>query len=145
MIASAMPAVDRVAIQAKNAMQVLPPAATVQGRVRLWVNAFRMYSRFAATRSSLRKLRRSLVHDAVFETPAGAGALSGIAQSMGQILPGLRRMADDVGSADRPSAYRFAARQLDALCDEVEDLQETAALASSVRFREFVERSLETA
>ena len=42
-----------------------------------------------------------------------------------------------------PIVYRFAARQLYRICDEVEDLQETFALASSVRFREFVERSLE--
>ena len=144
MIASAMPDVDRVGVQVKNAARVLP-AGLVQGRVRLWVNAFRMYRRFAATRRSLRRLRRSISRDAVFQAPDGVELLSGIAQSMGEILLALRSMAADVGAADRPPVYRPAARQLDALCDEAEDLQETAALASSPRFREFVERELETA
>ena len=140
MIASALPDVDRVAVQVKNAAQVLP-AELVQGRVRLCVNAFRMYLRFAAMRRNLRRLSRSISRS---DALPDVELLSGISQSMGEILPALRGMAADVGAADRPPVYRPAARQLDALCDEVEDLQETAALASSPRFREFVERSLET-
>ena len=137
MIASTFPDVDRVAAQVRDAAQSLP-AVPVRGRVGLWVSAVRMYLGFTAARRHLRKLRRSIVDGGVPDA-----LLSELAQSMGEILPALREMAAAVDAADRPSVYRPAARQIVALCDEFEDLQETVALASSAHFREFVERSLE--
>ena len=72
----------------------------------------------------------------------------GTAQEWGEtseLLSELQQVRDTAVSPDSPYAYRLTVRWVDALLEDVDDLQETTALASSTRFRELVERSLETA
>ena len=141
MATSVVSDIDRVAVQMKDAIHpltLIPP-----GRIRLWVRVFPVFRRLASLRSALRELRRLTASAAAFETLDDA-VPDGLAELMGQLLVVFRLAADNMNSAPMPIVYRFAARQLYRICDEVEDLQETFALASSARFREFVERSLET-
>ena len=107
------------------------------------MSAFRVFRCLASLRSALRESRRLTASAAALKALDEA-VPDELAERMGQHLADLRLAADNVNSAALPIVCRFAARELYVICDEVEDLQETFALASSARFREFVERSLET-
>ena len=139
MTTSVVSDIDRVALQMTDAIR--PLMSMPSGRIPLWMRAFQVFRRLASLRSALRELRRLTASAAAFETLDEA-VPDGLAERMGQLLAEVRLAADNMKSAPMPIVYRFAARQLYRICDEVEDLQETFALASSARFREFVDRSL---
>ena len=141
MTSSVVSDIDRIAVQMKDAIR--PLTSMPSGRIPLWMRAFQVFRRLASLRSTLRKLRRLTASAAAFETLDEAVS-DGLAELMGQLLAAFRRAADNMDSAAMPIVYRFAARRLYRICDEVEDLQETFALASSARFHAFVDRSLET-
>lgn len=148
MFAPAISDVDKVAVRVESLAPSLP-TAPARGRTGLWrhvrlsPNAIRMYFNFASARRELRRLRRSIMRADAAQVPQDE-LLNALSQAMGRVLPALRETTAVYASvaADLP-VYRPAARQLAALRDAAEDLQETTALASSARFRKFVERSLE--
>ena len=141
MTTSAVSDIDRVVVRMKDAIR--PLTLVPSSRIPLWMRAFQVFRRLASLRSGLRELRRLTTSAAAFETLDEAVS-DGLAERMGQLLADVRLAADNMKSAPMPTVYRSAARQLYRICDEVEELQDTLALASSARFREFVEHSLET-
>ena len=135
--ASTMPDVARIAGQVQ-ALQL----ALMRDRINPWLNAVGIWYHVVSLRRDLRQLRLQCEG---LEVPdaAATGALTRVAQELSGFLDRILRVRDRAQASDR-SAYRFVARHLDSLYDEMEDLQETAALAASARFREFVVSELET-
>ena len=144
MIAPAMPDIDLVGAQATSATEALQSALRAHGRIRPWVNVLSAWRGFFTVNSKLQLLRLR-IREYAADDIGTAQEWGKTSELLSKLLSELQQVRDIAVSPDSPYAYRLTVRWVDALLDDVDDLQETTALASSTRFREFVERSLETA
>ncbi len=147
MPASVVSEIDRVAVQMKDTIRFLPPSIRMaRTRVMLWVFFISVWRKLAKARRSLRRLQRSIENCPV---ELEISAMRKLDPVMGEVLALYLAALDELLALELSGpgqrfVVRFIAGRLDTICADVEDLQETAALASSERFREFVKNSLET-